>query len=160
MYNFRLDCLLLQVLPEKRVMSHKTILVGEYVAQKGGIYTLVFSNAHSKLVASNQCFYRMAGNVWGWVLSYFHKMFRNRELIPGIFQVVWLLILQSGNRKRWSVKTGFCLTHESWIPWTFLAIYGSSSAYDYVTLLTSIIVCLYRYSGRLLSYKVWKKCQT
>lgn len=39
---------LYQVLPLRRVMSHKTILTGEYVAQKAGIYTLIFSNAHSK----------------------------------------------------------------------------------------------------------------
>ena len=29
-------------------MSHKTVLTGEYVAQKAGVYTLLFSNAHSK----------------------------------------------------------------------------------------------------------------
>jgi hypothetical protein len=39
---------LTEVLPLKRVMSHKTMLTGEYIAQKAGIYTLVFSNAHSK----------------------------------------------------------------------------------------------------------------
>ena len=29
-------------------MSHKTVLTGEYIAQKAGVYTLVFSNANSK----------------------------------------------------------------------------------------------------------------
>ncbi|XP_019854093.1 PREDICTED: FYVE and coiled-coil domain-containing protein 1-like [Amphimedon queenslandica] len=37
-----------EVLPLRRVMSHKTVLTGEYVAQKAGIYSLIFSNAHSK----------------------------------------------------------------------------------------------------------------
>ena len=39
-----------QILPVRRVMSHKTMLTGEHVAQKAGLYTLVFSNTHSKLV--------------------------------------------------------------------------------------------------------------
>ena len=36
------------ILPLRRVMSHKTLLTGEYVAQKAGIYIVTFSNAHSK----------------------------------------------------------------------------------------------------------------
>lgn len=36
------------ILPLRRVMSHKTLLTGEYVAQKAGIYIVTFSNTHSK----------------------------------------------------------------------------------------------------------------
>ena len=37
-----------QVLPLKRCSSHKTVLTGEYIAQKAGTYVLKFDNRHSK----------------------------------------------------------------------------------------------------------------
>ena len=36
----------IEVLPVKRVNSHKTVLTGEYVAQKAGIYLLAFHNSN------------------------------------------------------------------------------------------------------------------
>ena len=36
----------MEVLPVKRVNSHKTVLTGEYVAQRAGIYLLVFNNSN------------------------------------------------------------------------------------------------------------------
>ena len=38
----------IDILPLRRVMSHKTLLTGEYVAQNAGVYIITFSNAHSK----------------------------------------------------------------------------------------------------------------
>lgn len=36
----------MEVLPVKRVNSHKTVLTGEHVAQKAGVYSLIFSNSN------------------------------------------------------------------------------------------------------------------